>query len=106
MWPTRISSFVSRIESKRVLIREIETKLRPSAGNQILEECFEPAGAAPEEKQAFANNDDELSDTDCLQACAQYQIAHSRTVQPRASIVFECLRSWSYSLLSVEVLHC
>ena len=44
---------------KRVLIREIEAKIRPSSGSKILEECFTPAGAAPEANQAFANNDDE-----------------------------------------------
>ena len=61
---------------KRVLLREIEANIRSSAGSSILEECFAPAGAAPEAKQTFASDDDELSDTDYLQACAQYQAAH------------------------------
>ena len=67
---------------KRVLIREIDAKIRPCPGSMLLEEFFTPAGAELDAEQAFANNDDELSDTDCLQACAQYMVGQLHTTAP------------------------
>ena len=76
--PHFIIRFFNR-QWKRVLLREIEAKIRPSSGMKILEDCFTPVGAAHEAKQAFTNSDDDFSDTDCLQACAQYMASQQHT---------------------------
>ena len=75
--PHLVIRFANR-EWKRILVSDVEAKIRPNAGNEILEECFEPAGTAPKANPGFANDADELSDTDNLQACVQYQAAAHR----------------------------
>ena len=58
---------------KRVLLSEVEANIRPNAGGEILESLFEPAGATPKANEDFGSADDDISDTELLRACVQWQ---------------------------------
>ena len=75
--PHLVIRFPSR-EWKRILVCEIDANIRPNAGNEILEDCFEPADAAPKTYRDSLDDDDELSDTEYLRACTLYEAAASK----------------------------
>ena len=91
---------------KRVLISEVEANIRPHVGEEILESLLEPAGATPKARDDFGGADDDISDTELLRACVQWEQcwtachepagatprAPSAASSPQASAITPCAR--------------